>query len=74
MELKNFKLLEEKIYLITKNYRKLLTEKARLELDLKEKEEQSKILDHKIKEINDIHDLLKKKLKDIIKKIEKFTG
>jgi hypothetical protein len=72
-ELKNFEVLDEKINLFIKNYEKLLAEKEGLQVDLKEKEEQIKISVNKIKKINDVQDLLKKKLNGLIKKIEKIT-
>ena len=72
-ELKNFEVLDEKINLFIKNYKKLLAEKEGLQVDLKEKEEQNKLSVNKIKKINDVQDLLKKKLNGLIKKIEKIT-
>ena len=72
-ELKNFEVLDEKINLFIKNHKKLLAEKEGLQVDLKEKEEQNKISVNKIKKINDVQDLLKKKLNGLIKKIEKIT-
>jgi hypothetical protein len=72
-ELKNFEVLDEKINLFIKNYKKLLAEKEGLQVDLKEKEEQNKLSVNKIKKINDAQDLLKKKLNGLIKKIEKIT-